>query len=51
MKCNNTEGLNTVCYNYDKCQKAYQCKNVPKGIKRNLERKMEEKYTKRKVRV
>ncbi len=34
MKC--MKGTNIVCYYYEKCNKAKDCKNVPKGIRKKL---------------
>lgn len=40
MKCNLKEGMDIVCYRYEKCTKAYKCKNVPKGIREKLKSKL-----------
>ena len=36
MKCNRETEL--VCYYYDKCKLAYNCRNVPRGIRENLKK-------------
>lgn len=38
MKCNRTTKL--VCTYYEKCKKAWNCPNVPKGIRKKLEEEM-----------
>lgn len=45
MRCNLILKIDEVCYKYEKCPNACDCKNVPQGIREKLKKQQKMQKT------